>query len=660
MTDESRSAKESALGRDTQSASRPDVEPPAHRTELAERWLSEGVALLDADRYNEAVICLNRLIDRFGDAEEDSLRRDASIALAKKGVALVQLDRFEEAGAAFDAWCLRAQQESDPGVVLEKRLLAVARTLRSKMRSSAKEERHQEVIAAADAFLQRFSTEPPAGRFDLVVAALRFKASAMASLGNLGAAIQTIERLVDRYGELTDLPVQQSVARALETKAKLLKDDNRCDEAIDSYDELLTRFGSSTAPELREWVAIALHNKLSLLQAAGRYEDALTAVEEVIARFGCDPLPKRPYMALDALFRKSFFMHELGRRKDAIEVYGEFVERYRDDSDPHVRAKLAIVMSANTEQLLHAGRYEETVKAADELLASFGEAEDPELRSHVADGLRHKADALGKLGRWEAALAVDEQVIESSDDATTGGAWPLSHKAVALSELGQLEQAIAAWQEVIDRYSDKDTPPVSELVAKARTETATLKQLLNATSGPPGTRIRPGYDIDPKQLANRLGARGAALFDQENHTQAIKMFDTIIDWFQDTRDQELRGLVALAFTNKAVALSRLGREEESMRIHEEMVSRFGEDALVAFDQHMGHYEKSDDLKTRAQLISTLYSKASVLSSLKREAEALDVLRELITRFEDDDDPRIQITVSGARTALNEITDNRQP
>lgn len=574
------------------------------------------------------------------------------------------MNRFEEADAAFDEWCSRAREETNPSLVLEQRRLAIARTVHARIRVLSNANCHKDAIAAANALLERFSTDPPAGRLDFVVSALRFKAIALASSGNPDEAIGILEGLVDHYGRLADLPVEKLVAQALENKAKLLDENGRHDQALECYDELLSRLRDPTAPELRELVAIALHNKLVLLQAAGRNEDALTTVDDVIARFGNDPPPGRPYLAVDALFNKTFFLHRLGRIRDAIDVYGEFAERYGEDSDPYVRAKLAVVLSARAEQLLRAGRYEEVATVADELLARFGEAPEAELRRHVADGLCNEADALGKLDRWEEALAVDERVIESFDDATCG-AWPLSHKALALKKLGQTEQSIAVWGEVIAGYSDSSTPEVRELVASALAE----KTELIALSGKHDEAVvlgeamitRTGDEADPKQiaLARGLGAKGAALLGEGRCEEAIKIFDTLVARFEDAQELQLRGQVALALNNKAVALSRLGQEEESTRVHQDLSNRFGEEALMVFDEHAKHCEEADGPHAREQWASMLYSKAWVLSDLGRPDEAMPILAELITRFADDKNATIQLTVSGARKAREEMIDNQR-
>jgi L-rhamnose isomerase len=67
----------------------------------------------------------------------------------------------------------------------------------------------------------------------------------------------------------------------------------------------------------------------------------------------------------------------------------------------------------------------------------------------------------------------------------------------------------------------------------------------------------------------------------------------------------LRIQVALALGNKAVVLYQLGHKEEAQSVHDDMVTRFGEDALAGFDEFARRYAKAngqDDDNTNIQTI----------------------------------------------------------
>jgi tetratricopeptide (TPR) repeat protein len=237
-------------------------------------------------------------------------------------------------------------------------------------------------------------------------------------------------------------------------------------------------------------------------------------------------------------------------------------------------------------------------------------------------------------GRYEDALTAVEEVIERfGRDPLPKRPYmlldALLSKSFFLNKLGRRSDAIEVYGEFVEHYRDDSDPYVRAKLAMVMS--ANAEQLLRAG----------------------------------RYEEVVTAADELLASFGEAKDLELRNHVAEGLCNKADALGKLGRWEAALSVDEQVIESF-DDAptggawplshkAVALSE-LGQLEQA----TRAQLISTLYSKASVLSSLEREAEALDVLRELITRFEDDDDPRIQITVSGARTALDEIIDNRRP
>jgi hypothetical protein len=79
-----------------------------------------------------------------------------------------------------------------------------------------------------------------------------------------------------------------------------------------------------------------------------------------------------------------------------------------------------------------------------------------------------------------------------------------------------------------------------------------------------------------------------------------------------------------------------------------MVIRFGEDALAGFDELTRRYATATEPHMRELMASLLHGKALVLNDLGRQDDALPVLNELITHFEDDENTNIQMIVADAR------------
>ena len=79
-------------------------------------------------------------------------------------------------------------------------------------------------------------------------------------------------------------------------------------------------------------------------------------------------------------------------------------------------------------------------------------------------------------------------------------------------------------------------------------------------------------------------------------------------------------------------------------------------ALAIFEGAASNFANSSEPQQRKALPSALYAKALALDKLGRQDEAVLVLAELIERFQDDENPEIQNVVSEAREAREEMLD----
>jgi tetratricopeptide (TPR) repeat protein len=85
------------------------------------------------------------------------------------------------------------------------------------------------------------------------------------------------------------------------------------------------------------------------------------------------------------------------------------------------------------------------------------------------------------------------------------------------------------------------------------------------------------------EQATALLDQGKGFFRQERYEEAVARFDALVEQFGDDPDSELRKKVALALSNKVAALNLLGRVPESYATHDELVDRFADAAVEAFD-----------------------------------------------------------------------------
>ena len=152
------------------------------RVQVAETLVGKGNALVRLGRYDEAVECYDRVVERFGEADEGDLRRLVHRSLSKKGSAFARLGRLDEADAAYDALCARLSNVRNPKLALLR-----VQALRASALFDAG--RHEQAIVAADALLEQFADSPPPTCLDLVVKTLSLKAYALSDLGREQEAI---------------------------------------------------------------------------------------------------------------------------------------------------------------------------------------------------------------------------------------------------------------------------------------------------------------------------------------------------------------------------------------------------------------------------------------------------------------------------------------
>jgi len=556
--------------------------------ESPQSLIDEGDALLRAGRFEDALVVWGRVLERFGEAQGGALGRQIPNLRLTQSAVLVTLDRLGEAETAFDELCTWTRQASDPDWVL----------------------------AQIQDFNLYFATT------------LHKRARALLKEQRYGETIAVADVLLGRFGGDPPPGRLDLVVDALRLRATALADSDRAQEGIELLGELVERYRNIEEPAVRTSVAGALIKRADLLNDGGEQTRALDVFDELIARFG-------------------------------------------DAPDPDLREKVAYAFAAKASTLLGDDRNEEAIAAVDEMLSLFGEASEPELCVYVARALANKAVAVWRLGRLEDAIAVDDEVIARFADAAEAElsewvAWVLGHKASSLRELGRVEESIAVWGDMIDRYSEASSPVLRERVATALRERAELLvaagRCAEAIDLADALIARGSDEHDPQQtylLAQGLAVKGAALLGEKRLEDAIVPLDALIAGFQDAdptsrstaEERRLRTQVAFALRDKAVALYRLGRDEEAKAAEDEMVTRFGEDALAGFDELSSRHTNATDPQMRELLVSALQGKAVVLAGLDRQDEALQVLTELIERFQNDENPDIQNIVAEARKEI---------
>jgi tetratricopeptide (TPR) repeat protein len=97
-----------------------------------------------------------------------------------------------------------------------------------------------------------------------------------------------------------------------------------------------------------------------------------------------------------------------------------------------------------------------------------------------------------------------------------------------------------------------------------------------------------------ERVAEAMLHKGKALFTQHSYEDAIATFDTLIGDFGEQVDSELRKKVALALSNKVAALNLLGRANVAYATHDDLVDKYADAAIEAFDDTIRRFEDAVD------------------------------------------------------------------
>ena len=197
-----------------------------------------GIAHYAAEDWQNALTRFEAALQNLGTS---SASLDASIALFYRGNALIGLERYEEAVAAYEA---AFQLQPDYHVTLYNKGVALADL-----------ERYEEAIAAYEAVL-------------------KIQPDNSSALYNKGVALADLERYEEAIAAYEAvLKIQPDALDALYNKGVALADLERYEEAIAAYEAAL-----KIQPDYLE----ALNNKGNALANLERYEEATTAYEAAL------------------------------------------------------------------------------------------------------------------------------------------------------------------------------------------------------------------------------------------------------------------------------------------------------------------------------------------------------------------------------------------
>ena len=179
---------------------------------VAERLIDEGDALIRSARYDEAIACYERVVEQFGDADTQDLRRQTNLALTKKGSVLLDLDRLDEADAAFGALRMRIRRGPDPERALARVSVMIARLFDRRAAMLYEAGRYEEALQAYDELLVRFGDSSEPELRQSVAAALLGKIAVLQGAGRYEQALVVDDEVLERFDRicLEDCPTRGS------------------------------------------------------------------------------------------------------------------------------------------------------------------------------------------------------------------------------------------------------------------------------------------------------------------------------------------------------------------------------------------------------------------------------------------------------------------
>jgi tetratricopeptide (TPR) repeat protein len=390
-------------------------EEEAPSIHLADKLMAKARVLVESDQLEHAISLLDEIVARFSNATEAALRETVAMALYNKGTALSELERYEDAIAAYGDFVARFA-----GAAVSARE-PVAMALINKGYMLGALGRHDDAIATYDDVVARFvgAVEPTVR--EQVATALVNKGNRLVALGRNDDAIAAYDDVVARFAGATEPTVREQLVKALVNKGNRLVAFGRNNEAIAIYDDVVARFDGTSEPLLREGIARALVGKGYSLGDLGRPDEAIAAYDEVIARFTGVAEPSLREQVARALVGKGYRLGDLGRDDEAIAVYNDVVARFAGASEPLLREQIAKALVGKGYRLGTLGRYHEAIAAYDDVVVRFARATEPPLREGVVWAFLNKSRVLDDTGNSERALATLRRAAEFAPSNATVG-----------------------------------------------------------------------------------------------------------------------------------------------------------------------------------------------------------------------------------------------
>jgi len=379
---------------------------------------------------------------------------------------------------------------------------------------------------------------------------------------------------------------------------------------------------------------------------AGKYTDAIVKLDDVIEALRNSDTVMSTSIVATAMVNKGFTFGILNRSDEEIQVYDELITLYKDRSEPQIAEPLAGAMVNKGVALGSLNRLEEEIQVYDDLIALYKDWSEPKIVESVAGAMFNKGVALTSLNRLDEAIRVYDELITMHRDRpemqlAENVAMAMFNKGVALTSLNCLEDATQVYDELIALYKDRPEMQLAEQVVKAMLNKGFTLGSLNRSA-----EAIQVYDelialykdrLEPQiaeQVVKAILNKGISLGKLALYEEAEKVFRKAI---------ELNPDLAMAYPKLIeLLLKQRGRNEESIQIAEESISRFPDDPALLNAVAWAAYEYGDfsflhKAETWARSAATIspenlnvqHTLSCILCALGKGDEALEPARKYI-------------------------------
>ncbi len=339
-------------------------------------WYNKGIALVESNRYEEAIECYDKAIE---------INAEDADVWYNKGVALDGLYRDEEARECYDnaIECYDKLIEIDPEDATEWNNKGVALVGLN---------RNEEAIECFDKLIELGSEDADAWR----------------KKGRALALLNRDEEAIECYDKAIEINPKDDVAWY--NKGSALQKLGKYDEAIDCYDKAI---------EINPENADAWKNKGDALYKLGKSDEAIECFDKAIEI--------NPENA-DVWNNKGFALMFLGKSDEAIECYDEAIEINPEDAHAWTYKGLALLFLGKFDEVIecydkvieinpedaaawkHKGSALDNLGKSDEAIECYDKA--IEINPEDAVAWYNKGLALDELKRYDEAIKHYDKAIE--------------------------------------------------------------------------------------------------------------------------------------------------------------------------------------------------------------------------------------------------------